>query len=63
MTAAAPGTRRRARCGRAVLLYDSGRVLHGRIAEMLMQDKLKTLYRYRPEPAGGSDLQVSLPVD
>lgn len=48
-------------CDRAVLLYDSGRVLHGRIAEMLTQDNLQSLYQCRLEPAGQSDTQVFVP--
>jgi len=61
MTAAAPGTRRRARCGRAVLLYDSGRVRQGRIAEMLTQDNLELLYQCRLEPAGGPEARIFVP--
>ena len=49
------------RCDRAVLLYHSGRVLHGRIAEMLTQDNLELLYQCRLEPAGGPDAQVFVP--
>ena len=48
-------------CDRAVLLYDSGRVLHGRITEMLTQDNLELLYQCRLEPAGRPDAQVFVP--
>lgn len=48
-------------CDHAVLLYDSGRVLHGRIAEMLTQDNLQLLYQCRLEPASQSDIQVFVP--
>ena len=48
-------------CDRAVLLYDSGRVRQGRIAEMLTQDNLELLYQCRLEPAGGPDAKIFVP--
>ena len=48
-------------CDRAVLLYDSGRVRQGRIAEMLTQDNLELLYQCRLEPAGGPDAMIFVP--
>jgi iron complex transport system ATP-binding protein len=48
-------------CDSAVLLYDSGRVRQGRIAEMLTQDNLELLYQCRLEPAGGPDARIFVP--
>ena len=48
-------------CDNAVLLYDSGRVRQGRIAEMLTQDNLEQLYQCRLEPAGGPDARIFVP--
>lgn len=60
MTAAAPGNFNACpgHGDGTVLLYDLGRVLHGRVAEMLMQHKLKTPSICRIAPAGRSDVQV-----
>lgn len=43
------------------LLYDSGRVRQGRIAEMLTQDNLELLYQCKLEPAGGPEAKIFVP--
>jgi len=48
-------------CDHVILLYDSGRALHGRIDEMLTLDNLELLYQCRLEPAVRSDIQVFVP--
>lgn len=48
-------------CDHVILLYDSGRALHGRIAEMLTLENLESLYQCRLEPADRSDIQVFVP--
>lgn len=48
-------------CERAVLLYDSGRVRQGRIAEMLTQDNLELPYQCRLGPACGPDAGSFVP--
>jgi len=48
-------------CQRAVLLYDWGRVRHGRVDEMLTQDNLEALYQCRLEPAAGPESRIFLP--
>jgi hypothetical protein len=42
----------------AVLLYDSGRAVQGRMAEMLTQDNLEAPFQRRIVPAGGAGAQV-----
>jgi iron complex transport system ATP-binding protein len=48
-------------CERAILLYDSGRVRHGRVDEMLTLDNLEALYQCRLEPATGAESRIFLP--
>ena len=48
-------------CKHALLLYDSARVRHGPIDEMLTQDNLESLYQCRLEPAGGPGSRIFVP--
>jgi len=49
-------------CGRALLLYDSGRFRLGPTQEVLTQEHLEALYGCRLEPAAGAAMPLFLPA-